>query len=591
MKATLNSNAVREDYDIPPVTRQTEYELLGTHPVNQFVRKARLLGAGLTLIGSLCVAHAQTSVVLAWNSDSDPTVTGYDVVYGTSSSNLNLTQNAGTATSATVSNLAPGQTYYFAAKAYNAQGETSVPSNIVSYTASAPTPTPTPAPTPTPTPVPTPTPTPRLTPTPTPVPTPTPTPRPTPTPTPVPRPTPTPTPVPTPTPTPQPTPTSGPTVTIFGATAPSNPAQTFNDGAAVELGVKFTPSTSGTITGIRFYKANSNTGTHIGDLWSASGKLLATAAFSGETASGWQQVNLSTPVAITAGSTYIVSYHTNIYSADPYYFDNAATSGPLTAPASSSCGGNGVYVYSNSSAFPTNTWEASNYWVDVAFVPGASGPGPVIDTETSSDQQSASSNVSTAAFSTNSANELLLAFVAADYLSGPNTTVNSVSGAGLNWALVNRTNTQAGTSEIWRAFAPTPLSNVNVTASLSQSVVSSITLVTFKGVNTTGTNGSGAIGALGTSNASQGAPTASLVTTKNNSWVIGVGNDYDNALGRTVPNGQSLVHQDFSSTGDTYWVQMQSSAIPYSGTNVLINDTAPSTDRYNLSIVEVLAAP
>ncbi|MBV8416405.1 MAG: DUF4082 domain-containing protein [Verrucomicrobia bacterium] len=581
MKATLNSNAVREDYDIPPVTRQTEYELLGTHPVNQFVRKARLLGAGLTLIGSLCVAHAQTSVVLAWNSDSDPTVTGYDVVYGTSSSNLNLTQNAGTATSATVSNLAPGQTYYFAAKAYNAQGETSVPSNIVSYTASAPTPTPTPAPTPTPTPVPTPTPTPRLTPTPTPVPTPTPTPRPTPTPTPVP----------TPTPTPQPTPTSGPTVTIFGATAPSNPAQTFNDGAAVELGVKFTPSTSGTITGIRFYKANSNTGTHIGDLWSASGKLLATAAFSGETASGWQQVNLSTPVAITAGSTYIVSYHTNIYSVDAYYFDNAATSGPLTAPASSSCGGNGVYVYSNSSAFPTNTWEASNYWVDVAFVPGASGPGPVIDTETSSDQQSASSNVSTAAFSTNSANELLLAFVAADYLSGPNTTVNSLSGAGLNWALVNRTNTQAGTSEIWRAFAPTPLSNVNVTASLSQSVVSSITLVTFKGVNTTGTNGSGAIGALGTSNASQGAPTASLVTTKNNSWVIGVGNDYDNALGRTVPNGQSLVHQDFSSTGDTYWVQMQSSAIPYSGTNVLINDTAPSTDRYNLSIVEVLAAP
>ena len=397
--------------------------------------------------------------------------------------------------------------------------------------------------------------------------------------------------MPTPTPTPQPTPTSGPTVTIFGATAPSNPAQTFNDGAAVELGVKFTPSTSGTITGIRFYKANSNTGTHIGDLWSASGKLLATAAFSGETASGWQQVNLSTPVAITAGSTYIVSYHTNIYSVDAYYFDNAATSGPLTAPASSSCGGNGVYVYSNSSAFPTNTWEASNYWVDVAFVPGASGPGPVIDTETSSDQQSASSNVSTAAFSTNSANELLLAFVAADYLSGPNTTVNSVSGAGLNWALVNRTNTQAGTSEIWRAFAPTPLSNVNVTASLSQSVVSSITLVTFKGVNTTGTNGSGAIGALGTSNASQGAPTASLVTTKNNSWVIGVGNDYDNALGRTVPNGQSLVHQDFSSTGDTYWVQMQSSAIPYSGTNVLINDTAPSTDRYNLSIVEVLAAP
>ena len=68
------------------------------------------------------------------------------------------------------------------------------------------------------------------------------------------------------------------------------------DAHSVELGVKFTSEVFGTVTGVRFYKSAANTGTHIGSLWSASGQLLATATFTGETASGWQQVNFSTPV-------------------------------------------------------------------------------------------------------------------------------------------------------------------------------------------------------------------------------------------------------------------------------------------------------
>ena len=83
----------------------------------------------------------------------------------------------------------------------------------------------------------------------------------------------------------------------------------------MELGVKFRASTNGTITGIRFYKGPQNTGTHVADLWSATGTLLATATFTNETASGWQQVNLANPVVVTAGTTYVVSYHTSGYSA------------------------------------------------------------------------------------------------------------------------------------------------------------------------------------------------------------------------------------------------------------------------------------
>ena len=45
-----------------------------------------------------------------------------------------------------------------------------------------------------------------------------------------------------------------------------------NDSQSVELGVKFTSDVAGTITGIRFYKSAANKGTHIGNLWTASGR-------------------------------------------------------------------------------------------------------------------------------------------------------------------------------------------------------------------------------------------------------------------------------------------------------------------------------
>jgi hypothetical protein len=142
----------------------------------------------------------------------------------------------------------------------------------------------------------------------------------------------------------------------------------WNDAAPVELGVKFQTSVAGTVTGIRFYKGLLNVGSHVANLWSATGTLLATATFTNETASAWQQVKLASPVTLTPGTTYIVSYHTNgFYSADSNYFTNAVTNGPLTAPAGNSSGGNGVYSYGGSSTFPTSSYLSSNYWVDVVF--------------------------------------------------------------------------------------------------------------------------------------------------------------------------------------------------------------------------------
>ena len=144
------------------------------------------------------------------------------------------------------------------------------------------------------------------------------------------------------------------------------------DTSPVNLGVKFTSSQNGFIQGIRFYKSPYNTGTHVGALWSGTGQLLAQATFTGETASGWQQVNFATPVPITANTVYVASYLAprGHYANDDGYFANTGvTSGPLTALRNGVSGSNGVYAYATGTAFPTSSYRATNYWVDVVFTP------------------------------------------------------------------------------------------------------------------------------------------------------------------------------------------------------------------------------
>jgi hypothetical protein len=114
-----------------------------------------------------------------------------------------------------------------------------------------------------------------------------------------------------------------------------------------------------------------------------------------------------------------------------------------------------------------------------------------------------------------------------------------------------------------------------------------MTVMSFTGVDSTGTNGANAVGNVGSNNGATGAPTVQLSTTRNNSLLIAVGNDWDTATARTVVTGETLVHQYLSPNGDTYWVQRTTSAVSLGGTTVTVSDTAPTTDRWNLSVVEV----
>lgn len=152
---------------------------------------------------------------------------------------------------------------------------------------------------------------------------------------------------------------------IFGTpTGQSN----FDDGSDVELGVKFIPSVNGTISGVRFYKQGSMGGTHVGRLWQSDGTPMANATFT-ESASGWQSVSFSSPVAVTAGTTYVASVSMNDgrYIATPNYFTSDIVNGPLTAPSGASSGGNGVFTGSVGSFPSTGSGNNANYWIDVAF--------------------------------------------------------------------------------------------------------------------------------------------------------------------------------------------------------------------------------
>ena len=147
------------------------------------------------------------------------------------------------------------------------------------------------------------------------------------------------------------------------------PTNSSNDGQPIEVGVKFESSEDGYITGLRFYKNAANTGTHTGHLWTSAGVQLAEATFVSETASGWQEVYFSTPVQITANTTYVASYHspTGEYSYSDNYFTSAYNSAPLSAIVNSVANPNGVYNYGVSGTFPTLSYQSSNYWVDVIF--------------------------------------------------------------------------------------------------------------------------------------------------------------------------------------------------------------------------------
>jgi len=204
-----------------------------------------------------------------------------------------------------------------------------------------------------------------------------------------------------------------------------------------------------------------------------------------------------------------------------------------------------------------------------------------IDVQVTTHQSSAATSITSPPFTTHQANEVLLAFATSD---GPTSgiTFTTVTGAGLSWTLRTRSNSQPGTAEIWQATAPAVLTNATVTANRPAAELGALTVVSFSGASTAMN------GAVVSSGSSGSAPSVSLTTTSAGSWIWGVGNDWDRATARIVGAGQVLNDQFLAPVGDTYWVQSQSAVTPSAGTMVTLNDTTPTTDRWDLAAIEVV---
>jgi hypothetical protein len=161
------------------------------------------------------------------------------------------------------------------------------------------------------------------------------------------------------------------TNTVGPYSALGSPTPRFADAGdtrGVELGLVFSPTTDGFVTGARFYKSTLNTGVHRASLWDWLGRRLATVTFTDETPTGWQTARFLPSVPVVGGESYVVSYSAphGHYAADAYsWAGHGMDSGPLLIAGGLNSEPAGVFGPTGD--FPTETFRRSNYYVDAIF--------------------------------------------------------------------------------------------------------------------------------------------------------------------------------------------------------------------------------
>ncbi len=154
----------------------------------------------------------------------------------------------------------------------------------------------------------------------------------------------------------------GVAVSLWSRNDPDGIAVATDDHAPVELGVRFSSTAKGRVTGIWFYKPADDLRRHAVTLWSSGGTALASAQTTKETAAGWQFAKLTKAVRLTPNTTYVASFRAprGQYSYVPDGLKNPVANGPLTTPDTGGSYRYGVGV--------PDTASAMNYLVDIAFL-------------------------------------------------------------------------------------------------------------------------------------------------------------------------------------------------------------------------------
>ncbi len=289
-----------------------------------------------------------------------------------------------------------------------------------------------------------------------------------------------------------------------------------------------------------------------------------------------------TPVGVTLTGTDPDS--------DPLTF--AVVTGPVNGTLAGT-GANLTYTptagYSGPDSF---TYKANDGMADsapatvsITVTPATAGcisTAPTVDVTVSADQTTPASKLRSGTVTTG-ANELVLAFIQADGPTSPTQKVKGVTGGGLTWTMASRSNSTWGTTEVWQAYATSPLSNAVVTAKLASAYDGSITITAFQGA-------ANSVGATATGAGTTGQPTATLTPLGCNSLVWASGHDWTHNTVAVAATGQTLVHQFVDKrVHDSFWTQKVDTPTTL-GTAVIVKDTAPTKDRWTLAAVEIRAA-
>ncbi|NLE98437.1 MAG: DUF4082 domain-containing protein, partial [Propionibacterium sp.] len=168
-----------------------------------------------------------------------------------------------------------------------------------------------------------------------------------------------------------------PTTILANASSPSG-VGLFNDSVKPEnsatsdktsanLGVKFSSDTSGSVTGLQFYRSDLQKQAYTASLWDLNGTLLSQTTFPASSSEGWQTAALPDPVKVNKGRWYVASYLASdgqYVSTDDVFGSNWSKS-PLNARKHG-----GTKVEATGTVIPKTTPKAdrgTSFLVDVVF--------------------------------------------------------------------------------------------------------------------------------------------------------------------------------------------------------------------------------
>lgn len=291
------------------------------------------------------------------------------------------------------------------------------------------------------------------------------------------------------------------------------------------------------------------------------------------------------PVAVTLlGSDPDGNALTYTTAAGPTHGVLSGSGADLTYTPEADYVGQDSFTYQASDGVHVSTPAVVKISVDSVYQP----VDPVLDVSVSADQKHPSSRVVSPKFSTTGADRLILAFVSAD---GPRSSsspgaqrVASVTGGGLTWTLVNRSNDTGGTAEVWQAHATSLIFGAEVTAKFAKDDFDgSITVAAFA-------NTPGAVDVSAAASGKSGAASATVTVSPGSAQVWAVGHDGSHAATPVPLLDQEVVHAFSDHRGaDTFWTER--SNFNYGGADVTIGLSKPTTGRWQLVAVTVPGLP